>query len=428
MEAGKRAPHTQTPRRSATGQVPAFHLAALLRVRRWSRWSRLYGVWVPGAAQPSRWLLRTIWLGYAIQFARRPPKFRGIHLTVVKAADAHVLWEESLSYWRRTWCISAQVLPFGLSLSPRVFTKVAEAALVPLIEQGVRILNYLDDWRILAQSQDQLCEHRDWCSRTSASWAFGSTGKRANSCRWGSLFSVWSLDSVNQTAHLMQERAQSVLNCLNTAGRGAFVSMHFPQWAFSNRHCARSGRKRSRSSSWHQTGPPGLGSQSWCSSWQPLPGRFLWGRIYWLRDGAPYGTRVQTSGNFMSGPWTGRGGSRWPTPRGSWHHHFGESTVYETRLRLEVEPVRRMVLFSQRRPPEMPDQSRAVLLAARVGVKAVSLHPQGLRGRNCCQPRPCGREVVGEAWLGRQARWALADSRAQVSLNENSAPACTGLH
>ncbi len=44
-----------------------------------------------------------------------------------------------------------KVLPFGLSLSPRVFTKVAEAALVPLREQGVRILNYLDDWLILAQ-------------------------------------------------------------------------------------------------------------------------------------------------------------------------------------------------------------------------------------------------------------------------------------
>ncbi len=69
---------------------------------------------------------------------------------------------------------------------------------------------------------------------------------------------------------------------------------------------------------------------------------------------------------------------------------------------LEVEPVRRMVLFSQRRPTEMPDQSRAVLLAARVGAKAISLHPQGLRGRDCCQPRPCGREVGGEAWLGRQ--------------------------
>ncbi len=43
---GKRAPHTQTPPRSATGQVPAFHLAALPQVR---RWSRLNGVWVPGS-------------------------------------------------------------------------------------------------------------------------------------------------------------------------------------------------------------------------------------------------------------------------------------------------------------------------------------------------------------------------------------------
>ncbi len=30
----------------------------------------------------------------------------------------------------------------------------------------------------------------------------------------------------------------------------------------------------------------------------------LFGRIYCLRDGAPCGTRVQTSENFMSGPWT----------------------------------------------------------------------------------------------------------------------------
>ncbi len=49
-----------------------------------------------------------------------------------------------------------KVLPFGLSLSPCVFTKVLEAALVPLREQGVRILNYLDDWLILAQSRRQL--------------------------------------------------------------------------------------------------------------------------------------------------------------------------------------------------------------------------------------------------------------------------------
>ncbi len=43
---------------------------------------------------PSRWLIRTIRLGYAIQFARRPPKFRGVHFTSVKAVDAHVLRAE----------------------------------------------------------------------------------------------------------------------------------------------------------------------------------------------------------------------------------------------------------------------------------------------------------------------------------------------
>ncbi len=149
----------------------------------------------------------------------KPPFKMLMQNRVLPCVDSSVPQDFPAVCVRRT-SISVQVLPFGLSLSPHVFTKVAEAALVPLREQGVRILNYLDDWLILAQSQDQLCEHRDMVLsqlRNSASWAFGSTGKRANSCRCrGSLFSVWSLDSVNQTARLTQECAQSVLNCLNT--------------------------------------------------------------------------------------------------------------------------------------------------------------------------------------------------------------------
>ncbi len=45
--------------------------------------------------------------------------------------------------------------------SPCVFTKVVEGALTPLREVGVRILNYLDDWLILAQSREQLGDPRD---------------------------------------------------------------------------------------------------------------------------------------------------------------------------------------------------------------------------------------------------------------------------
>ncbi|KAL0189944.1 hypothetical protein M9458_017043, partial [Cirrhinus mrigala] len=185
----------------------------------------------------SRWLLRTIRLGYVTQFARHTPKFRDVHFTSVEAADAPVLSAEiatllakdaiqpappadmkagfyspyfivpmkggglpfldlratiqdahaeahlqvcpnrtegrtfMLQYFRATdhflrftfegWACQHQVLPFGLSLSPCVSTEVTEAALVPLRDQGIRTLNYLDDWLILAQSQDQLCEHRD---------------------------------------------------------------------------------------------------------------------------------------------------------------------------------------------------------------------------------------------------------------------------
>ncbi len=42
----------------------------------------------------SRWLTRTIRLGYAIQFARRPPKFNGVLETSVAVRNAPVLHEE----------------------------------------------------------------------------------------------------------------------------------------------------------------------------------------------------------------------------------------------------------------------------------------------------------------------------------------------
>ncbi len=42
------------------------------------------------------------------------------------------------------WAWQYRVLPFGLSLSARVFTKIAEGALAPLREVGIRILNCLE--------------------------------------------------------------------------------------------------------------------------------------------------------------------------------------------------------------------------------------------------------------------------------------------
>ncbi|KAI2643795.1 hypothetical protein H4Q32_029973 [Labeo rohita] len=142
---------------------------------------------------PSRWLLRTIRLGYAIQFASHPPKFHGVLATSVQGSNTAVLRAEiavllakdaietvpsaeikkgfyspsgglrpisdlrgsrlaidlkdayfhvSILPRHRPFLRFAfegrvyqyKVLPFCLSLLPRVFMKVAEAALAPLSE------------------------------------------------------------------------------------------------------------------------------------------------------------------------------------------------------------------------------------------------------------------------------------------------------
>ncbi|KAL0192436.1 hypothetical protein M9458_010732, partial [Cirrhinus mrigala] len=142
-----------------------------------------------------------------------PPRFSGVVPTVVKSRDAHVLCSEVLillekgaievvhpaqsesGFYSRyflvpkkdggDWFLSLglkdayfhiqiaphhrrflrfafegvayqyTVLPF-LSLAPRTFTKCMDAALLPLRQKGIRILNYLDDWLVLAQSEAEL--------------------------------------------------------------------------------------------------------------------------------------------------------------------------------------------------------------------------------------------------------------------------------
>ncbi|KAI7809562.1 hypothetical protein IRJ41_011558 [Triplophysa rosa] len=59
-------------------------------------------------------------------------------------------------------CYEFTVLPFGLSLSPRTFCLCTEASLAPLRMSGLRILTYIDDWLIVAESEEKVL--RDTCS------------------------------------------------------------------------------------------------------------------------------------------------------------------------------------------------------------------------------------------------------------------------
>ncbi len=82
---------------------------------------------------------------------------------------------------------STRSSPSGCPCSPRVFMKIMEGALAPLSEVGIRNLNYRNDWLIMAQSRDQLCDHGDLVL-----WHLSQLGLRgANLCRQ-SLSSLWS--------------------------------------------------------------------------------------------------------------------------------------------------------------------------------------------------------------------------------------------
>ncbi|KAI2652818.1 ORF V: Enzymatic polyprotein [Labeo rohita] len=267
------------------------------------------GAWLQ-LPSPSRWLIRTVRLGYAIQFARRPPRYRGIlstsvhsdtHAAVLCAEVAVLLAKDAiepvppaemksgfyspyfivpkksgglrpildlralnrsllrlpfkmLTTKRMLTCIRPQdwfaaidlkdayfhvlilprhrpflrfafegrayqykVLPFGLSLSPRVFTKVAEAALSPLWQTGIRILNYLNDWLLIAHSRDLLCEQRDLVLRHLSHLGLQVNREKSKLSPVQRIsFLGVELDSVSMTARLTNERAQSVLKCLES--------------------------------------------------------------------------------------------------------------------------------------------------------------------------------------------------------------------
>ena len=70
----------------------------------------------------------------------------------------------SLGYLRftaggKTW--QFRVLCFSLSTAPQVFTRVMAPVLGSLHQLGIRTLRYLDDWLILASSQEEACWTRD---------------------------------------------------------------------------------------------------------------------------------------------------------------------------------------------------------------------------------------------------------------------------
>ena len=72
------------------------------------------------------------------------------------------IWEEHRKYLRFVWnsqLYEFQCLPFGLCSAPRVFTKLLKPVLARLRHQGIRLIMYLDDMLVMAQSREELEGH-----------------------------------------------------------------------------------------------------------------------------------------------------------------------------------------------------------------------------------------------------------------------------
>ncbi len=274
-------------------------------------WERLPGV--------SLWVLCTIRSGYTLQFGRNPPRFDGVHLTVVNSASkASVLQQELSSLLQKgaiqevpqldvergffsryflvpkrdgglrpildlrrlnfslykgkfkmltiktimsqvqegDWFVTIdlkdayfhiqvvqrhrrflrfafggkayqyKVLPFGLALAPRTFTKCIDAALAPLRLQGIRVLNYLDDWLILAHSRELVSRHRDIVLGHIHSLGLRMNAKKSvllPSQR--TVFLGVCLDSVQMQARLAPARIPDLTACLARFKLGHHVSV-----------------------------------------------------------------------------------------------------------------------------------------------------------------------------------------------------------
>ena len=104
-----------------------------------------------------------------------------------------------------------QVLPFGLSLSPRVFTRVVAAALAPLQRRGLRIMPYLDDWLVCAPSRQQVVADTESVLSHIRSLGFQVNSKKSNlNPRQETSFLGLCLNSLTMRASLTPQRVAGI--------------------------------------------------------------------------------------------------------------------------------------------------------------------------------------------------------------------------
>ena len=116
------------------------------------------------------------------------------------------------------------VLPFGLSLAPRVFTRCVQCALAPLQRQGLLVLPYLDDWLVVSRSSEQAAaDTRRLLSHVAALGFTVNWGKSSLTPSQSVVFLGVRLDSRRMLASLTPARRLAIRGTLALVRGGRFL-------------------------------------------------------------------------------------------------------------------------------------------------------------------------------------------------------------
>ena len=116
------------------------------------------------------------------------------------------------------------VLPFGMSLSPRAFTKCTQAAIAPLRARGIRLSTYLDDWLISADTREEAIRHTDVVVSHLTSLGFTMNWEKSSLVpSQQTTFLGIRLDSTTLGACLSQDRIDTFLACIRSFRLGDSV-------------------------------------------------------------------------------------------------------------------------------------------------------------------------------------------------------------
>ena len=144
------------------------------------------------------------------------------------------VWEKHRKYLKFAWggqCYQFKSLPFGLATAPRTFTKLLRPVAAEMRRKGVRLVLYLDDILVMAQTREGLKEHRSQIASVLQSLGFTLNQQK---CVWEPTrrieFLGFIVDSETQMISLPRDKISKIRKeCKSISGKDRVTGRQLAQ-------------------------------------------------------------------------------------------------------------------------------------------------------------------------------------------------------